>query len=100
VVDQRAVERINRYVDEHGDELTSFLRSLIRIPSADSQIGSVGEACAQRMRELDFDEVRFDSMGNVLGRMGDGPRSLLFDSHIDTVGVGDLAEWQWDPFEG
>jgi putative selenium metabolism hydrolase len=32
--------------------------------------------------------------------MGNGPRTLLFDSHIDTVGVGDRAEWEWDPFEG
>ena len=100
VVDQRAIERINSFVDRHDREMLDFLRDLIRIPSHDSQIGAVGEACAARMRALDFDEVRFDSMGNILGRMGEGPRILLFDSHIDTVGVGDLQEWQWDPFEG
>ncbi|GAC1443255.1 MAG: YgeY family selenium metabolism-linked hydrolase [Chloroflexota bacterium] len=60
----------------------------------------MGEACAERMRLLRFGEVRFDSMGNILGRIGNGPRSLLFDSHIDTVGVGDRSEWEWDPFEG
>ena len=25
---------------------------------------------------------------------------IVFDSHIDTVGVGDPAEWEWDPFVG
>jgi putative selenium metabolism hydrolase len=25
---------------------------------------------------------------------------LVYDSHIDTVGVGDLEDWQWDPFTG
>ena len=52
------------------------------------------------MRRLGFDEVRFDMMGNILGRIGDGPRVLVYDSHIDTVGIGDPAAWEWDPFEG
>jgi putative selenium metabolism hydrolase len=94
------IQHINEYVDRHGREMVDFLRDLIRIPSYESQIGAVGAACADRMRALGFDEVRFDSMGNVLGRVGNGPRSLLLDSHIDTVGVGDRAEWSWDPFEG
>ncbi|MBV9282840.1 MAG: YgeY family selenium metabolism-linked hydrolase, partial [Chloroflexi bacterium] len=98
--DQKTVERIHAYVDRHGREMVDFLRALIRIPSDESQIREVGDACAAQMRDLGFDEVHFDSMGNVLGRMGSGRRTLLFDSHIDTVGVGDRAEWTWDPFEG
>jgi putative selenium metabolism hydrolase len=97
---QDSIERINQYVSEHGREMIDFLRALIRIPSYKSQIGDVGEACAERMRELGFDDVHFDDMGNILGRVGSGPRSLLFDSHIDTVGIGDIAEWSWDPFDG
>lgn len=100
MVDQRAVDAINAYVHQHGREMVDFLRDLIRIPSYESQIGPVGEACAERMRRLGFDEVRFDAMGNILGRMGSGSHSLLLDSHIDTVGVGDRQEWEWDPFEG
>jgi putative selenium metabolism hydrolase len=100
MVDQQTIDRINGYVDGHGREMIDFLRAIVRIPSYESQIGPVGEAIAERMRSLGFDEVRFDSMGNILGRVGNGPRSLLYDSHIDTVGVGDLAEWEWDPFEG
>jgi putative selenium metabolism hydrolase len=100
VVDRRALEGIHAYVDRHGPEMVELLRQLIAIPSYESQIGPVGEACAERMKGLHFDEVRFDSMGNVLGRMGDGPRTLLFDSHIDTVGIGNRDEWQWDPFDG
>lgn len=94
------LSQIGTYVDVHGREMLDFLRDLVRIPSYDSQIGAVGEACAARMRQLGFDEVRFDAMGNVLGRVGSGSRTLLFDSHIDTVGIGDRNEWQWDPLEG
>jgi putative selenium metabolism hydrolase len=25
---------------------------------------------------------------------------IVYDSHIDTVGIGDRATWEWDPFEG
>ena len=52
------------------------------------------------MRKLGFDEVWFDSMGNIVGRIGDGPRKIVFDSHIDTVGIGNPDEWDWDPFIG
>ncbi len=77
-----------------------FLRELCAIPSYDSQIGVVGERAAAEMRSLGFDEVRFDKMGNILGQIGTGPKNLLYDSHIDTVGIGNPAEWQWDPFQG
>ncbi len=95
-----AIAGIHSYVDAHSREMLDFLRELIAVPSFESQIGAVGEVCATRMRRLGFDEVRFDSMGNVLGRMGSGTKILLFDSHIDTVGIGDRSEWGWDPFEG
>lgn len=100
MVNKTAIDGINQFVDVHGREMVDFLRDLIAIPSYDSQLGAVGEACAACMRGLDFDEVRFDSMGNILGRIGSGPKVLLFDSHIDTVGIGDRSEWGWDPLEG
>jgi len=72
----------------------------LRHSSADSRIRAVGERIAQEMRALEYDEVRFDTMGNILGRIGHGPRVLLYDSHIDTVGVGDPEAWAWDPYRG
>jgi len=94
---QRAV---NEELAQRHDTMIQFLRDIVAIPSYDSQIGPVGDAVGARMAELGFDEVRRDAMGNILGRIGSGPRTLLYDSHIDTVGVGDLSQWQWDPFKG
>jgi putative selenium metabolism hydrolase len=82
------------------EDLIQFLHDLVAIPSMDSQIGPVGERIAAEMRKLNFDEVRFDKMGNILGRIGNGRRVIVMDSHIDTVGVGDPKEWGWDPFIG
>ena len=84
---------------QHGD-IVNFFREIIAIPSMNSQIGPVGERIGAEMRKLKYDEVRFDRMGNILGRIGKGPKVLVYDSHIDTVGVGDHAEWDWDPFKG
>ena len=97
---REAQQAVQQELAQHHDTMIEFLRQLIAIPSFDSQIGPVGDAVGARMAELGFDEVRRDAMGNILGRIGDGPRVLLYDSHIDTVGIADASQWQWDPFEG
>ena len=95
-----AIDQLKARIDAQRGDITRFMREICAIPSMDSQIGPVGERVAQEMRRLGFDEARFDVMGNILGRVGNGPRVIVFDSHIDTVGVGDRSQWQWDPFEG
>jgi len=93
-------EEINKRVNEYQDEILQFMRDICAIPSMDSQIGPVGERIQAEMRKLGFDEARFDKMGNTLGRIGNGPKVLVYDSHIDTVGIGNRDDWEWDPFIG
>jgi putative selenium metabolism hydrolase len=76
------------------------MREICAIPSMDSKIGPVGERIQVELKRLGFDEVRFDKMGNTIGRIGNGPKVIVYDSHIDTVGIGDRSAWGWDPFEG
>lgn len=92
--------KVQERVEASREKIIQFMRDICAIPSMNSQVGPVGERIAQEMRSLGFDEVRFDKMGNILGRVGNGPKVIVFDSHIDTVGVGDPASWSWDPFEG
>ena len=91
---------IQTQVSSHRADIIQFLRDICAIPSMESQIGPVGERVQAEMRKLGYDEVRFDKMGNTVGRIGDGPRILVYDSHIDTVGIGNPDEWEWDPFIG
>jgi putative selenium metabolism hydrolase len=95
-----AINEIKQRVEGRRAEIIQFMRDICAIPSMNSEIGPVGERIQAEMRKLGFDEARFDKMGNTLGRIGDGPKKIVFDSHIDTVGVGDPAEWEWDPFVG
>ncbi len=95
-----SIPAIQSAVHRHGSDIIAFLRQICAIPSIDSQIGPVGERVQAEMRKLGFDQIWFDSMGNTVGRIGSGERILLYDSHIDTVGIGAADEWDWDPFEG
>jgi len=81
------------------EEVVAFLADLLAIPSPSGKEGPVTERVAVEMRRLGFDEVRVDGLGNVIGRVGRGPRLLAFDAHVDTVGTGDLAGWSFDPYE-
>jgi len=91
---------IKQKVTANRERIIQFMREICAIPSMDSLIGPVGERIQAEMRSLGYDEVRFDKMGNTIGRIGNGPKILLYDSHIDTVGIGDRDEWGWDPFVG
>ncbi|MEM6283413.1 MAG: YgeY family selenium metabolism-linked hydrolase [Chloroflexota bacterium] len=100
MVDASIIEQIRAKTESHRDDIIQFLRELCAIPSHDSEIRAVGERVQEEMEKLGFDEVWWDQMGNVVGRIGDGPIKLMYDTHIDTVGIGDPEEWEWDPFEG
>jgi len=100
MVDQSKIQALNQAVEQHHDDIITFLREICAIPSMEGQLGEVGERVAEEMRRLKFDEVRFDKMGNILGRVGHGPTVIVYDSHIDTVGIGDPNAWAWDPFKG
>ncbi len=91
---------IKKRVTEKREDILQFMRDICAIPSMDSLIGPVGERIQAEMRRLGYDEVRFDKMGNTLGRIGNGPKVIVYDSHIDTVGIGDREQWKWDPFIG
>ncbi|HSN93607.1 MAG TPA: YgeY family selenium metabolism-linked hydrolase [Anaerolineaceae bacterium] len=98
--DPETIKAVQEKINAQQGELIDFMREICAIPSMNSQLKNVGERIANEMRKLHFDEVRFDKMGNILGRIGNGKTVIVFDSHIDTVGVGDPHEWKWDPFEG
>jgi putative selenium metabolism hydrolase len=79
--------------------LTSFLQDLVRTPSPSTQEEEVAQHLGEEMRRVGFTEVTTDRIGNVIGRIGPGrgPR-LIYDGHMDTVGVTDAGLWPRDPY--
>ena len=92
--------RVNELAQKYEPEMTRFLRDMIRIPSESCQEEGVIRRIKEEMEKVDFDRVEIDKMGNVLGYIGNGPRLIAFDAHIDTVGVGNRSNWTFDPYEG
>jgi len=81
------------------NELVEFLQDIIRTPSPSGQEDRVATRIAAAMRRAGFREVFTDRIGNVVGRMGNGGRSILmYDGHMDTVGISDRSAWTHDPF--
>jgi putative selenium metabolism hydrolase len=94
------VNEVQKKVEDSREAILTFMREICAIPSMNSQLKEVGTRIINEMKKLGFDEARFDKMGNVVGRIGSGKKTLVFDSHIDTVGIGDASVWKWDPFIG
>ena len=80
--------------------MTKFLRDLIAIPSESCEEEGVVKRTIAEMEALGFDKAEIDPEGNALGWMGTGEKIIAFDGHIDTVGIGNIANWERDPYEG
>jgi putative selenium metabolism hydrolase len=98
-----AKPEIREWVADHREDCIEFLQDLIALPSA-TTVGEDEEEVAKRIKEemeaLDFDDAYFDDLGNVHGVVeGRKDGVVMFNSHIDTVGVGDTDLWEHDPYE-
>lgn len=92
--------KIKEAAQGYEANMTKFLRDLVAIPGESCEEKGVVERIAQEMKEVGFDKVEIDKQGNVLGYMGTGETIIGYDAHIDTVGIGNIANWEFDPYEG
>jgi putative selenium metabolism hydrolase len=92
---------INKQAKKYEKPMVKFLREIVAIPS---QTGIEGKVIARIRKELTktraYDKIWTDKFGNLLAKIGNGPRLIAIDAHVDTVGVGDPDEWKHDPYKG
>lgn len=93
-------DAIKKAAESYEKDMTRFLRDLVKIPSESAEEEGVVKRIKEEMEKLGFDKVEIDPMGNILGFMGDGDKIIAFDGHIDTVGLGEISNWTFDPYEG
>jgi len=86
--------------DEYKPAISKFLRDMIAIPSESRQEAKVIQRIKDEMETVGFDRVDIDPMGNILGYIGNGHHLIAMDAHVDTVGVGDPDQWEYDPYKG
>ncbi|HOC81313.1 MAG TPA: M20/M25/M40 family metallo-hydrolase, partial [Bacilli bacterium] len=91
---------ILKKAESYKKEMTAFLRDMIALPSESCQEKEVIHRIKQEMEKVGFDRVVIDKMGNILGYIGHGKYLIGMDAHIDTVGIGDIRNWTFDPYKG
>lgn len=123
-LDAALVECILASVDGLRDVLIETLQDIVRVPSLTGEEGAVQRVVARRMTELGLEvdvwepdpvlmAPHLEAVGlpesgswagrpNVVGtlRGSGGGRSLILNSHIDTVEPGDPERWTHPPFSG
>lgn len=91
---------ILKTAQQNEGQVSRFLREIMAIKSLSSQEEQVIYRVKEEMEKCRFDEVTIDPMGNILGRIGKGKHIIAMDAHVDTVDVGNPANWTIDPFKG
>jgi len=92
--------KIKETAKNYEADMSAFLRDIVRYPGESCDEKAHIDRIAQEMRRLGFDKVEIDPQGNVLGYMGTGSTLIGFDAHIDNVGIGNIDNWDFDPYEG
>lgn len=89
-------------VREAYEKTTRLCSELLKAPSCSGQEAQAAQVLESAMRELGYDEITVDELGNVIGVLrGSRPgRKILLDGHIDTVPVQERERWSFDPFGG
>ena len=92
--------KIRALAEGYKPEMTRFLRDMIKLPSESCQEQAVVQRIKEEMQKVGFDKIEIDAMGNILGTVGKGNTLIAMDAHIDTVGIGNRDNWEFDPYEG
>jgi putative selenium metabolism hydrolase len=85
---------------EYRDYTARNLSKIIQVPAFSTtekdRIALLKKLCG----EAGMENLWVDGLGSLLGRVGSGSKKIVFDAHIDTVTVGDEAQWKTPPFSG
>jgi putative selenium metabolism hydrolase len=82
------------------EQLIQFTQKLVQHETLSGDERPAVDLVDNEMRQLGFDYVFVDAYGTVIGIIQgkDSGPTLLFDGHLDTVGVAPGITWKHDPF--
>lgn len=81
-------------------QAVELTQALIRKKSYSGEEKGVSEVLQAYFKENNYDDIVVDKYGNTIGCIKGskpGPK-ILFDGHMDTVPVGNEADWDYPPF--
>lgn len=86
-----------------SQRLVDLLAELVKIPTAypPGDTTALTAVLAPRMKSLGYRvgvHAEVAGLENIVASIGTGAPHLVFNAHVDTVGVGDRSNWRTDPF--
>src|SRR3972149_10029214 len=93
-------QEIYNKAKEYSEYTAKNLSKINQIKYTSKEEKDVAAAVKKMMEEANFDEVKIDGLGNIIGRIGSGKKIIAIDGHIDTVDVGNIQNWTFDPLGG
>jgi len=93
-------KKILELSEKYRDYTAHNLGEMVKVRTMSGEEEEHQNLVKKLMEEAGFDEVKIDPLGNVIGRIGNGSKVLAIDAHIDTVDVGNIDNWEFDPFSG
>ncbi len=88
-------------LDKLTNDCVNFTQRLIQTPSMSGEEGPIAALVAAELKQLSFDEVWIDGIGNACGRVYGRDRTLpalVLNTHLDHVDPGDPALWPTPPY--
>ncbi|HQL17560.1 MAG TPA: M20/M25/M40 family metallo-hydrolase, partial [Rectinema sp.] len=85
---------------EYREYTAQNLSKIIKVPAFSTTEKDRIQLLKKLCEEAGMEDLWIDGLGSLLGRVGKGPKKLVFDAHIDTVGIGDESQWKTPPFSG
>lgn len=103
VLEETMISAIKEITDELYPKMVAFGQKLVQTPSISGTEGTLADLDLAEMQKLGYDEVFRDAHGNIVGLVKGtepGP-TIMYNSHMDHVSPGDVANWQgYDPYGG
>lgn len=88
-------------VNDRERQLIDFTQRIVRAPSISGNEGDVAKIIVDELKELQYDEVWTDEVGNIIGKInGDGGPTILLNGHMDIVDPGPADGWPHPAYSG
>ncbi len=93
---------LRKQVEGLQNGIIRFTQDLVKTPSLSLCENCVAGMVERKMRDLEYDMVFTDEIGNIVGvlRGGDPGFTVVLNSHMDTVRPDPVAAWSFPPFGG